>query len=34
VPGARFVLQRVEAEQPVVDEVLLEEMPISIFGGG
>jgi nifR3 family TIM-barrel protein len=34
VPGARFVLQRVEAEQPVVDEVLLEDMPISIYGGG
>jgi len=34
VPGARFVLQRVEAEQPIVDDVLLEDMPISIFGGG
>jgi tRNA-dihydrouridine synthase B len=34
VPGARFVLQRVEAEQPVVDELLLEDMPISIYGGG
>src|SRR5215216_4184264 len=33
-PGARFVLQRLEAEQPVVEEVLLEDMPISIFGGG
>jgi nifR3 family TIM-barrel protein len=33
-PGARFVLQRVESEQPVVDEVLLDEMPISIYGGG
>jgi nifR3 family TIM-barrel protein len=34
VPGARFVLQRVEAEQPEVDEVLLADMPISIYGGG
>jgi len=34
VPGARFVLQRLEDEQPVVDDVLLEDMPISIFGGG
>jgi len=34
VPGARFVLQRLKAEQPVVDEVLLDNMPISIFGGG
>jgi tRNA-dihydrouridine synthase B len=33
-PGARFVLQRIESEQPVVDEVLLDEMPISIYGGG
>jgi nifR3 family TIM-barrel protein len=34
VPGARFVLQRIEAEQPAVDEVLLADMPISIYGGG
>jgi len=34
VPGARFVLQRIETQQPVVDEVLLDEMPISIYGGG
>jgi nifR3 family TIM-barrel protein len=34
VPGARFVLQRIEAEQPLVDEVLLDDMPISIYGGG
>ena len=34
VPGARFVLQRLEAEQPLVDEVLLDDMPISIYGGG
>ena len=34
VPGARFVLARIEAEQPVVDEVYLDSMPISIYGGG
>ncbi len=34
VPGARFVLGRVEQEQPAVDEVLLEDMPISVYGGG
>ena len=34
VPGARFVLARIEQEQPVVDEVLLDDMPISIYGGG
>jgi len=34
VPGARFVLARIEQEQPQVDEVLLEDMPISIYGGG
>jgi tRNA-dihydrouridine synthase B len=33
-PGARFVLQRLEAEQPAVDEVLIDSMPISIYGGG
>jgi tRNA-dihydrouridine synthase B len=33
-PGARFLLQRIEAEQPVIDEVLLDDMPISIYGGG
>src|SRR5213082_827330 len=33
-PGARFVLQRIEEEQPEVDEVLLDSMPISIYGGG
>jgi tRNA-dihydrouridine synthase B len=33
-PGARFVLARIEEEQPVVDETLLDEMPISIYGGG
>src|SRR6266540_4627195 len=34
VPAARFVLGRVEQEQPAVDEVLLEDMPISVYGGG
>ncbi len=34
VPGARFVLQRIEAEQPIVEETLLDDMPISIYGGG
>ena len=33
-PGARFVLQRIEAEQPLVEETLLADMPISIYGGG
>jgi tRNA-dihydrouridine synthase len=33
-PGARFVLARLEAEQPVVDGVYLDSMPISIYGGG
>jgi nifR3 family TIM-barrel protein len=33
-PGARFVLQRLEEEQPVVEDVLLDSMPISIYGGG
>ena len=34
VPGARFVLARIEQEQPQVDEVLLDDMPISVYGGG
>jgi nifR3 family TIM-barrel protein len=34
VPAARFVLARIEQEQPEVDEVLLDDMPISIYGGG
>jgi tRNA-dihydrouridine synthase B len=34
VPGARFVLARIEQEQPVADEILLDGMPISIYGGG
>jgi tRNA-dihydrouridine synthase B len=33
-PGAADVLDRIAAEQPVGDEVLLEDMPISIYGGG
>jgi nifR3 family TIM-barrel protein len=34
VPGARFVLARIEQDQPAVDEVLLSDMPISVYGGG
>jgi tRNA-dihydrouridine synthase B len=34
IPGARFVLTRIEQEQPEVDDVLLDDMPISIYGGG
>jgi nifR3 family TIM-barrel protein len=34
VPGARFVLARIEQEQPEVDDTLLSDMPISIYGGG
>jgi len=33
VPGARFVLARLEEESPHGDEVLLD-LPISIYGGG
>src|SRR5205085_1609922 len=34
-PGARDVLERLEAEQPdPQDEVLLDSLPISIYGGG
>ena len=33
-PGAREVLERLEAELPAVDEVLLDSLPISIYGGG
>jgi tRNA-dihydrouridine synthase B len=34
-PGARFLVQRLEAELPeAVDEILLDTMPISIYGGG
>jgi nifR3 family TIM-barrel protein len=34
VPGARFVLARIEQDQPAVEDVLLADMPISIYGGG
>jgi tRNA-dihydrouridine synthase B len=33
VPGARFVLARLESELPAGDDVLLD-LPISIYGGG
>ena len=33
-PGAREVLERLEAEVPDVDEVLLDSLPISVYGGG
>ena len=33
-PGAARVLERLEAELGEVDEVLLDSMPISIYGGG
>jgi hypothetical protein len=34
-PGARFVLERLLDEQPDPgDEVLLDSLPISIYGGG
>jgi len=33
-PGAAELLERLEAEQPNVDDVLLDSMPISIYGGG
>ena len=34
-PGARFVLERLRGELPDPDdEVLLDSMPISIYGGG
>jgi hypothetical protein len=34
-PGARFVLERLLAELPdPADEVLLDSLPISIYGGG
>ena len=35
VPGARFVLERLLREIPdPQDEVLLDSLPISIYGGG
>ena len=33
-PGAADVLERLEAELPPVDEVLLDSLPISAYGGG
>jgi tRNA-dihydrouridine synthase len=33
-PGARFVLERLLDELPEVDEVLLDSLPISLYGGG
>ena len=33
-PGAAEVLERLEAELPPVDEVLLDSLPISAYGGG
>ncbi len=33
-PGAAELLERLEAELPDVDDVLLDSMPISIYGGG
>ena len=32
-PGAAEVLERLETEQPTVDDALLE-LPVSIYGGG
>jgi tRNA-dihydrouridine synthase B len=32
-PAAREILERLDAEQPVVDDALLE-LPVSIYGGG
>jgi tRNA-dihydrouridine synthase B len=33
-PGAVDVLERLQAEVPDVDEVLLDSLPISVYGGG
>ena len=34
-PGARFVLERLVSELPdPADEVLLDSLPISVYGGG
>ena len=33
-PGARDVLERLEGELPEVDEILLDRLPISVYGGG
>jgi len=33
-PGAADVLERLEGELPDVEEILLDELPISVYGGG
>jgi len=33
-PGAHAVLARLEGELPEVDEILLDQLPISVYGGG
>jgi tRNA-dihydrouridine synthase len=34
-PGAAEIVERLEAELPAaVDEILLDELPISLYGGG
>ena len=33
-PGAREVLERIEASLTPVDEILLDQLPISLYGGG
>jgi len=34
-PGAAPLVERLEAELPVAaDEVLLDQLPISVYGGG
>ena len=33
-PGARPLLERLEGELPTDDEILLDSLPISIYGGG
>jgi tRNA-dihydrouridine synthase B len=33
-PGAADVLERLEGELPEVEEILLDELPISVYGGG
>ena len=33
-PGAREALERLEEELPEVDEILLDRLPISLYGGG
>ncbi len=33
-PGALPLLQQLEDELPTADEVLLDSLPISLYGGG